>query len=99
MAEVRDIWQYLISKVINLRFPYITGNVLTMKKLSHFHKRLCSVNSFAYKYVSFCCLLLCLLKLMACKRDGGGTVFKVLCYKSEGCWFDSSWCHWNYSLT
>ena len=21
------------------------------------------------------------------------------CYKSEGCWFDPSWCHWNFSLT
>ena len=29
----------------------------------------------------------------------GGTVVKVLCYKSEGRWFDSSWCHWNFSLT
>ena len=25
--------------------------------------------------------------------DRGGTVVKVLCYKSEGCWFDPSWCH------
>ena len=24
----------------------------------------------------------------------GGTVVKVLCYKSEGRWFDSSWCQW-----
>jgi hypothetical protein len=24
---------------------------------------------------------------------------KVLCYKSEGRWFDSRWCHWNFSLT
>ena len=24
---------------------------------------------------------------------------KVLCYKSEGRWFDPSWCHWNFSLT
>ena len=24
---------------------------------------------------------------------------KVLCYKSEGSWFDPSWCHWNFSLT
>ena len=24
---------------------------------------------------------------------------KVLCYKSEGRLFDSSWCHWNFSLT
>jgi hypothetical protein len=29
----------------------------------------------------------------------GGTVVKILCYKSEGCWFDSRWCHWNFSLT
>jgi hypothetical protein len=28
-----------------------------------------------------------------------GTVVKVLCYKSEGRWFDSRWCHWNFSLT
>ena len=26
------------------------------------------------------------------------TVVKVLCYKSEGCWFDYIWCHWNLSL-
>ena len=29
----------------------------------------------------------------------GGTVVNVLCYKSEGRWFDSRWCHWNFSLT
>ena len=23
----------------------------------------------------------------------------ALCYKSEGRWFDSRWCHWNFSLT
>ena len=28
--------------------------------------------------------------------DRGGTVVKVLCYKSEGRWFDSRWCHWNF---
>jgi hypothetical protein len=31
--------------------------------------------------------------------DGGGTVVKVLSYKSEGRWFDSRWFHWNFSLT
>ena len=30
--------------------------------------------------------------------DRGGTVVKVLCYKSEGRWFDSRWCNWNFSL-
>jgi hypothetical protein len=24
----------------------------------------------------------------------GSTVVKVLCYKSEGHWFDTSWCQW-----
>ena len=31
-------------------------------------------------------------------EDRGGTVVKVLCYKSEGRWFDPSWCNWNFSL-
>jgi len=31
--------------------------------------------------------------------DRGGTVFKVLRYKSECRWLDPSWCHWNFSLT
>jgi len=31
--------------------------------------------------------------------DRGSTVVKVLCYKSEGRWFDSRWCPWNFSLT
>ena len=26
--------------------------------------------------------------------DRGSTAVKVLCYKSEGRWFDPSWCHW-----
>jgi hypothetical protein len=29
----------------------------------------------------------------------GGTVVKVLCYKSVGRWFDSRWCQGNFSLT
>ena len=31
--------------------------------------------------------------------DRSGTVVQVLRYKSEGRWFDSRWCHWNFSLT
>ena len=37
-------------------------------------------------------------KLLFCWGDRGGTVVKVLCYKSEGRWFDPNWCHWNFSL-
>jgi len=31
--------------------------------------------------------------------DRGSTVVKVLCYKSEGRWFDYRWCNWNFLLT
>jgi len=31
--------------------------------------------------------------------DRGSTVVKAQCYKSEGRWFDSGRCHWNFSLT
>ena len=31
--------------------------------------------------------------------DRGSTVVKVLCYKSEGRWFDPCWCQWIFSWT
>ena len=40
-----------------------------------------------------------ILSSLRCTGDRGGTVVKVLRYKSEGRWFDSRWCHWNFSLT
>jgi len=30
--------------------------------------------------------------------DRGSTVVKLLCYKSEGHWFDSRWCYWNFFI-
>jgi len=45
----------------------------------------------------FCAKHFVLLKITTGNR--GSTVVKVLCYKSEGRWFDSRWCHWNFSLT
>ena len=38
-------------------------------------------------------------RLLLCAWGRGGTVVKVLRYKSEGRWFDSRLCHWNFSLT
>ena len=29
----------------------------------------------------------------------GGVVVKALRYKPAGRWFDSRWCHWNFSVT
>jgi len=37
--------------------------------------------------INFCCTPLLF-------GDRGSTVVKVLCYKSEGCWFDRGWCQW-----
>jgi hypothetical protein len=56
------------------------------------------------------CLLLQSLLRSSCKKwliaflcvsfgDRGVIVVGVLCYKLEGRWFDSRWCHWNFSLT
>jgi len=44
----------------------------------------------AWLFVSFTDLTV----VNSIKGDRGGTVVKVLCYKSEGHWFDPSWCHW-----
>jgi hypothetical protein len=59
--------------------------------------------------VHACASRLQYLILLLCRYDvrfvnviaggGGGTVVKVLRYKSGGRWFDSKWCHWNLSLT
>ena len=35
---------------------------------------------------------LTLMKVLHKLGDLGSTVVKVLCYKSEGRWFDPSWC-------
>jgi hypothetical protein len=44
-----------------------------------------------------CVKILCTILRTGGER--GGTVVKLLCYKSEGRWFDSRRCHWNFSLT
>jgi len=34
------------------------------------------------------------LSILRVLKDRGSTVVKVLCYNSEGRWFDPSWCQW-----
>jgi len=50
--------------------------------------------SYVYKMFNLYFLVL----LVVC-GVGGGTVVKVLCYNSEGHWFDPRWCHLNFLLT
>ena len=39
------------------------------------------------------------LRLPTNAVNRGGTLVNLLCYKPEGHWFGSRWCHWNFSLT
>jgi len=42
------------------------------------------------------------VRLVSCRDHRLPVVYainEVLCYKSEGRWFDRSWCHWKFSLT
>jgi len=45
------------------------------------------------KYIFYFILIL----YLNVSGDRGSTVVKVLCYNSEGRWFDPSWCQWNFS--
>ena len=48
---------------------------------------LCHYHSTVFTSINF-------VPLMRTFGDRGCTVVKVLCYKSEGRWFDPSWCQW-----
>ena len=55
-------------------------------------------------YMNTCILYICVLLYVcvyvyAYVGDRGSTVVNVLCYKSEGRWFDSPWRNRNFSLT
>ena len=50
-------------------------------------------------WVHFCLEFTLMMYIAILIGDRGSTVVKVLCYKSEGRWFDPSWCYWNSSLT
>ena len=61
-------------------------------------------NLIKYKVVSDCVMyLLYFILYFNCRKVTlgyrGSAVVKVLRYKSEGRWFDPSWCHWHFSLT
>ena len=56
-------------------------------------------NKEIYKYINKLCFILFSNSYYWGIGDRGGTVIKVLWYKSEGRWFDPRWYHWNFSLT
>jgi len=77
---------------------YYSASSLYMFRVSTTHIMRSTQNcNYSLRYWSYF-----FVKLPPVPRGGGGrggTVIKVLCYKSEGRLFDPSWCHWNFSLT
>ena len=79
-----------INSFMYSNFPKVTRD--NCLQCSSFHTKQGDVISVSYRAIQFLlreyfaeyCLVL---------------VVKALCYKSEGRWFDRSWCHWNFSLT
>jgi len=60
-------------------------------------KAVCSLDTIIYEHKE---TLLHSFLIHNIYADRGSTVVNVLCYKSEGRrWFDSRWCHLNFSLT
>jgi hypothetical protein len=59
----------------------------------------CVISQCSAVALNACLLCAYTLYLKQMGTTDGGTVAKVLHYKSEGHWFDSRWCHWNFSLT
>ena len=57
------------------------------------------IRRYALKVLTFAVFKVILHWVFGYGGDRGGTVVKVLCYKSEGSWFDPRWFHWNFSLT
>ena len=92
-------------EIIGLAFK----TILHMEILTHTKLVTCSMASpsvlhtwphYATKItVEYNCFLVNLESHREIRGDCGGTVVKVLCYKSEGRWFDSRLCHWNFPVT
>ena len=66
-------------------------NSLVQNFVGNYDKRILKITQ------NFCAIFLWNIEKSFGDRDS--TVVKVLCYKSEGRWFDPSWCHWNFLLT
>ena len=83
-------WQSLVSfSVIHYGMNHTCYEVALITFL---HPNVCINLSFTKMNTLF-------VLLTSLYRDRGSTVVKVLYHKSEGRWFDPSWCHCNFSFT
>jgi len=79
-----------------IRFCVVTSALETVLNLREFvsvfwlYLYFLTYNQIFYKQIGM---------LFYFQNNRGSTVVKVLCYESEGRWFDPRWCHWNFSFT
>jgi len=52
------------------------------------------ISQYTVMYVHITCFVLHFIRGYLQYGDRGSTEVKVPCYKSEGRWFDRSWCQW-----
>ena len=91
----------LMSQCCKMHLFYYTSSsyvigVVHFSRFLHYNSRIVLL-----LHYSFICIKSMLLEWhndSMTNGDRGGTVVKLLCYKSEGRWFDPSWCHWNFLL-
>ena len=103
-----------VTVLIYLDFSYLAGNMSTLKfDIGMLGGRMCILRAYicicmhVWMYVCMYVYLYVNLYYMYMYKhmytyvcgDRGSTVVKVLCYNSEGRWFDPSWCQWILSLT
>ena len=82
----------IISLFIHMTSKCSPSSGLTAKKKNLYEFRcapVCGTCSVAFDLHDF-------IPLTIFDGDRGGTVVKVLCYKSVGRWFDSRWCDWKF---
>jgi len=63
------------------------------------HKEILISTCKTYKFKTLCEVIAICKYIILLLGDRGGTLLKVLCYKSKGRWVDPGWGHWNFSLT
>ena len=94
-------WMHFLSQFLK-KLPFIYIYIYIYICVCIFYQletRLLYWNTALHDKRSLLMKILLLLLLYPEQNDRGSTVAKVLCCKSEGRWFDPSWCHWNFSLT
>ena len=86
-ARTQTLWKLTVD--FSLELDRFTINIMSI-----------ALQFYAYCFIKVTNLIIWIfLCILIPGGDCGSTVVKVLCYKSEGRWFDPSWYHWNFSLT